>query len=57
MLQKGLEKCHLELPTIFWEAYANEAKVAENRKKTIFDGIVAKCRKRWESKVKRERQV
>jgi tRNA A-37 threonylcarbamoyl transferase component Bud32 len=53
MLQKGLKECHLELPTIFWEAYANEAKVAENCRGTIFDGIVAKCRKRWENKVKR----
>ncbi|MBR4676251.1 MAG: hypothetical protein IKP00_17475 [Victivallales bacterium] len=57
MLQKGLEECHLELPTLFWDSYADEAGIAESRRKSIFDGIIAKCRRRWENKAKREKQL
>ena len=53
MLQKGLDECHLELPTLFWEAYADEAGIAGTCRKAVFDGIIAKCRKRWENKAKR----
>ena len=56
MLQKGLEVCHLELPMLFWEAYAEEAGIEERCRKAIFEGIVAKCRKRWENKAKREKR-
>ena len=56
MLQKGLDECHLELPTIFWEAYAEEAGIAAKSRKAVFDGIIAKCRKRWENKAKRMKQ-
>ena len=57
MLQKGLEECHLELPTLFWQAYAEAAGIPPGRRNEIFEGIVAKCRLRWENKARRVKML